>query len=479
MAPAPANRDETDGPKRVDEICDDFERQWASGEPPRLESFLAEDVDGDALFYELLVIELEHRLRLGERPTRDEYVRRFPGRDDPVRRAFVVAGDLQMLLELGSKRKTGSTIVLSEDKDATPASQPTIQRLPTVDGEPAPKYVTDHELLEEVGRGGMGVVFKARQRRLNRIVALKMILSGEWASEEERRRFQQEAQAAAALDHPHIVPVYEVGEHDGRLYFTMRYCAGKSLSKLAAEGPFAPRCAAELVAQAADAVGYAHGEGIIHRDLKPANVLVDEGDHLWITDFGLAKRTQDDSNLTATRQVLGTPGYMSPEQASGQTREIGPAADIYSLGAILYRLLTGRPPFQAATADETLQQVKNAEPAAPRELNPSCAARPGNDLPEVFAKGRSPALCVGRRVGRRPAAVLARRTRPGAARDARGAAGSLGAAKSGFGLAGGRRLPAVGHGHRQLAGRGVLFRRRAPQRGGFARAGRSCGKPRA
>ena len=225
--------------------------------------------------------------------------------------------------------------------------------------------------MEEIARGGMGVVYKARQINLNRTVALKMILAGQFAGREDVQRFYTEAEAAAQLDHPGIVPIFEIGEHAGQHYFSMGYIEGESLAQKVAAGPLPPREAAELVKKICDAMSYAHERGVIHRDLKPANVLIDANGQPKVTDFGLAKRTEADSGLTGTGQILGTPAYMPPEQASGKIDEVGPLADVYSLGAILYCLLTGRPPFQAASPMETLLQVLNKEPLAVKLLNPA------------------------------------------------------------------------------------------------------------
>jgi tRNA A-37 threonylcarbamoyl transferase component Bud32 len=225
-----------------------------------------------------------------------------------------------------------------------------------------------YEILGVLGRGGMGVVYKARHTALNRTVALKMILSGQWAGDTEVRRFKAEAEAAAALDHPGIVPVFEVGQHDGRHFLAMAFVDGPSLHARLQSGPLPEREAAHLVRQVADAVAAAHDRGIIHRDLKPHNILLGSDGRPRVTDFGLAKRLDAGDELTNTGQVLGTPSYMSPEQAGGAS-DIGPATDVYSLGAVLYALLTGRPPFQAPTMFDTLLQVKDQEPAAPHTLN--------------------------------------------------------------------------------------------------------------
>lgn len=229
----------------------------------------------------------------------------------------------------------------------------------------------NYELLSEVARGGMGVVYKARQTKLDRIVALKTILKGQFADEADVKRFYVEAQAAACLDHPAIVPVFEVGQHEGEHFYSMRFIDGQSLSALSAAGKFPHRRAAEMVLALADAVQYAHERGVIHRDLNPNNVLVDLDGQPHITDFGLAMRVALKQRLTASGQVMGTPSYMPPEQASARRDLVGPTADVYALGAILYKLLTGRPPFQASGYVETLLKVLEEPPVSPRQLDPA------------------------------------------------------------------------------------------------------------
>lgn len=228
----------------------------------------------------------------------------------------------------------------------------------------------DYYLLEKIGRGGMGLVYRAEQRSLKRIVALKVLLAGSHAAEEEVARFLREAEAAAALDHPAIVPVHEVGQHAGQYFFSMGFVAGRSLAQRLADGPLPPREAAELTKTVAAAIDYAHQQGVIHRDLKPGNILLDDQGDPRVTDFGLAKRVSGDGELTATGQVLGTPSYMPPEQASGRWDSVDTRADIYALGAVLYACLTGRPPFQAATITDTLAMVLHDTPVPPSKLVP-------------------------------------------------------------------------------------------------------------
>jgi tetratricopeptide (TPR) repeat protein/tRNA A-37 threonylcarbamoyl transferase component Bud32 len=230
-------------------------------------------------------------------------------------------------------------------------------------------YFGDYQTISILGQGGMGVVYKARQLTLNRLVALKMIRNAEFASEDQVRRFQNEAEAVATLDHPGIVPIYEVGTYEDQRYFSMKLVEGQGLDKKLRELAKDPRTAARVVAQVADAVSHAHQRGILHRDLKPANILLDSQGHTHVTDFGLAKRIKEDAGLTVSGAILGTPSYMAPEQAAGQSSLVTTASDVYGLGAILYAALTGRAPFSSDSVMNTLDQVRNRTPQPPTRLN--------------------------------------------------------------------------------------------------------------
>jgi len=238
----------------------------------------------------------------------------------------------------------------------------------------APLRLGDYELLAEVARGGMGVVYRARQLSLNRVVALKLLLHGPFASPAFVRRFQTEAEAAAALQHPNIVPIYEVGESEGHHFLAMEYIEGRNFAELARDHPLPARRAAAYVQAVAGAVEHAHQRGVLHRDLKPSNILLDAFDQPRVTDFGLAKLLGHEAGLTLTGQVLGSPNHMPPEQAAGKLSNCSARSDVYSLGALLYQLLTARPPFQGETLPEILAQVQNDEPVPPRRLNPSVPA---------------------------------------------------------------------------------------------------------
>jgi serine/threonine protein kinase len=228
----------------------------------------------------------------------------------------------------------------------------------------------DYELLQEIGRGGQGVVYRARQKSLNRTVALKVIGLGQWSSTPHLKRFRHEAEAAASLEHPQIVPIYEIGERDGSCYFSMKFVEGGRLDELVKNEPMPPRRAAELLVKMARTVQFAHEHGILHRDIKPGNILLDKSGEPHLTDFGLARLIEQESTITNSFEVLGTPSYMPPEQAAGHAKELTPAADVYSLGAVFYHMLTSEPPFAGGTTYETTRMVLESEPRNPRTRNP-------------------------------------------------------------------------------------------------------------
>src|SRR5437762_1865978 len=239
-------------------------------------------------------------------------------------------------------------------------------------GRPMPLLMDfgDYELLEQIGRGGQGVVFRARQKSLNRIVALKVIGLGNWATKAHLKRFRLEAEAAARLEHPGIVPIHDVGERDGSCYFSMKFVEGGQLDEVVRRTPISTRQAAELIAKVARTVHYAHEHGILHRDIKPGNILLDTNGEPHLTDFGLARLVEPESTVTRTLEVLGTPSYMAPEQATGNNAAVSSVTDVYGLGAVLYQLLTGQPPFAGGATYETIKLLLDTEPRLPRLLNP-------------------------------------------------------------------------------------------------------------
>jgi serine/threonine protein kinase len=338
--------------QRVDQASDSFEDAWAAGQRPPIEAYLTDvpEPERSVLLHELLVLECDYRRRAGETPTPAEYLRRFPEHPSLIKTAF------------------------GEDPTPTPASLATPPSVPGQDAAGAPAAglptVPGYEVLGELGRGGMGVVYRARHIGLDRMVALKMIRTGAEAGPEELARFRTEAALQARVQHPHIVQIFEVGEAEGRPYFALEFVDGPGLDKQIAGMPQPAQAAAELVETLARAVHHAHQKGLVHRDLKPANVLVTAESTPKVGDFGLARRLEGEAGQTQSGAVVGTPCYMAPEQAWGRLQAIGPATDVHALGAILYELLTGRPPFLGATALDTVLQVRSQEPVPPRRLQP-------------------------------------------------------------------------------------------------------------
>jgi len=234
-----------------------------------------------------------------------------------------------------------------------------------------PEELGDYQLMEEIGRGGQGLVYRARQKSLNRIVALKVIGLGRWATKTHIKRFRLEAEAAASLDHPCIVPIHEIGQSDGSCYFSMQLVEGRRLDEVIKSEPMANRSAAELIIKLARTVHYAHKRGILHRDIKPGNILIDAEGEPHLTDFGLARLVERESTITGTMvEALGTPSYMAPEQAAGDAAQLTAATDVYGLGAVFYHLVAGHPPFVGGTTYETVRLVLETEPRQPRLLNP-------------------------------------------------------------------------------------------------------------
>jgi serine/threonine protein kinase len=365
--------------QRVEALRAEQLRRWQNGERVLVETYLASEpalCGDDEAVLDLLYHEFVLREELGETPGLEEYLGRFPQYEATLRRQLALHQALASpsLLSTAGGADTGG-----------PAQAPAAAGgLPAIPG---------YEVLAELGRGGMGIVYKARHRNLGRLVALKMIRAGDGAAREELARLRGEAEAAARLQHPNIVQIYEVGEHAGRPFVALEYVAGGSLAQQLDGTPLPTRQAAALLVPLARAMQHAHERNLVHRDLKPANVLLskieDRGSRnedrepqspirssildprssiLKVTDFGLAKRLDADTVQTRSGVILGTPSYMPPEQAEGRGQQIGPAADIYALGAILYELLTGRPPFKGDTVLETIRQVASEEPVPPRRL---------------------------------------------------------------------------------------------------------------
>ena len=327
----------------IERICTGFEKEWRNGSRRPLEVYL-DSVDPlihRALLAELLPLEIELRRAAGETPTRSEYIERLPMARELIETCLQ---GVDTAFDPGGRRTGNADSGL-------------------------PRMFAHLELRGELGRGGMGVVYRALDTKLAREVAVKMVTAGAYSSPEVLSRFEREASAAASLDHHGIVPVFEFGRHQDRAFIVMALVRGPSLQERLAQGPFPPHPAATILRELAAAVNYAHSRAVIHRDLKPANVLLAAGDKPKLTDFGLAKIADVDMDLTTSGQLIGTPGYMAPEQAQG-AKHVDERLDVYALGAILYAMLTARPPFQAATLPATLRQVLERDPVPPSQLNP-------------------------------------------------------------------------------------------------------------
>ncbi len=294
---------------------------------------------------------LTERLQGGESIELSDVVERFPNYKDELTELW----PLVMLTEMA-----GENASPVDEKAAAKENELTEKQLPTTFG--------DFELIEEIGRGGMGVVYRARQQSLGREVALKLILLDHLASETDRARFYAEARAAAKLEHPHIVPVYDLGDVQGRPYISMKLIEGSTLSSQLQNGHMDGKSAAKLLIPLCQAVQYAHENSVLHRDVKPSNIMINHEGQAFLTDFGLAKDPRETPTLTRTGAVVGTPAYMPPEQASGQKPTLDPTSDVYSLGAVLYHMITGQPPFVGRTGLETVLMVMEQDPPSPRSL---------------------------------------------------------------------------------------------------------------
>jgi WD40 repeat protein len=392
----------------LEQACDRFEAAWKAGARPALEDYLATmPAEGRlVLFRELMSIEAEYRRRgvpdLLAASARASDVLGPPG-TPAAEIADEVSTNADAAIAFEAHTHASDPGATVDHGPGAPPGEPKTTA-PLDDRGPGPsgkvlapgtvmRYFGDYEIRRELGRGAMGIVYEARQISLNRPVALKMVKAGLLAGDDELRRFQNEAEAVALLDHPGIVPVYEVGRHDGQHYFSMKLVRGGSLVSLIDRYTRDPRAAAHLVAEAAEAVAHAHARGILHRDLKPANILVDAEGHPHVTDFGLAKRVEADVELTQSGAILGTPAYMSPEQATGHRGAVTTASDVYGLGAVLYALLTARAPFGGDSVVETLEAVRNAAPepptrlnrAVPRDLETICLKAMAKEPPRRFA----------------------------------------------------------------------------------------------
>ncbi len=339
--------------QEIDRLCERFEREWANDLSPTIEAYVASAPPAchEGLLRELVGLDLEHRRARGDLPTIHDYTVRFPEHTEIVRsvwnthRVGVATHKVQV-------RAGANDASLSPPPDE-------------------PRGFGDYLLLRKLGKGGMGVVYAAQQISLNRTVALKLIRGGEFADDDELRRFQNEAEAAAQLDHPGIVPVLEVGEFGGQRYYTMKLIAGGSLSERLDHYRDDPRIAARLVLEVAEAIHHAHQRGVLHRDIKPGNVLIDSEGRAHVADFGLAKVAGRNMGATRSGGIVGSPSYMAPEQAAGNRAAISTATDVYGIGSVLYALLAGRPPFSGDSILETLDLVRDCPPEPAKKFNPN------------------------------------------------------------------------------------------------------------
>lgn len=318
---------------QVEELCDRFEATLRAGKRPRIEDYLAvAPAEGATdLLAELIILEAESRLRAGETVSVEEYRRRFP-------------------------ECAGVEAAVAEARALVPAC--------------VPERVGRYLVRRRLGEGGAGVVYLAYDPVLDRFLAVKVLRSCDFARDGARQRFTREAQALARLDHPHIMPVLEIGNADGLVYLAMPYITGTSLREQQQQLAATPADAARLMVRIAEAVHYAHQRGVLHRDLKPSNILIDTRGMPFVSDFGLARMLDRPSEITVTGEVLGSPAYMAPEQATGERREASVQTDVYGLGATLYALLTGRAPFQGASALDIMDRVRREDPERPSRLNP-------------------------------------------------------------------------------------------------------------
>lgn len=335
--------------KRLDRLCDEFESQWQDGRRPVISEFVkrAPQESQSAVFCDLLAVDIEYRRDLGEAPSAADYEESFSTFTEQIQAAFCDAQDLPDTADLDetlvSRRPSASTIL--------------------------PTQLDGYVLLEEVAHGGMGVVYKAHQESLDRTVALKFVLTGGTPLPQMVDRFIAEARLAARLQHPGIVTIHEVGQAEGCPFFSMEYVEGQTLSDLMRDGPLPQQEAARFIKEIATTIHFAHEQGVLHRDIKPSNVMLDQLGCLRVMDFGLARHVEAEKHLTASGQILGTPGFMSPEQARGEHGRIDRRSDVYSLGALLYSLLTGRAPFESRSVADILAQVIRDNPVSPRNLN--------------------------------------------------------------------------------------------------------------